>query len=86
MSEKCWASKDKPSYHIIIVTCNNNVININKKINNMTTNVEDKQRSVSIRSPKARGDKILAKLVVPGTRCFLKPIDGFEKLTHEKDS
>lgn len=51
---------DEFFYSPIIVTCNNNVVNINQEINHSTTFVRDKQKSVSMRVGKARGDKKIA--------------------------
>lgn len=43
----------------IIVTCNNNVININKKIDHCTIGIEDKKLGVCMRVDKAKDDKKL---------------------------
>lgn len=43
----------------IIVICNNNVININKKIDHCTIGIEDKKLGVCMRVDKARDDKKL---------------------------
>lgn len=54
-------------YYLIIGSCNNNVININKKIENLTTSIEYKKGGINMRVHKARGNKELVEFVIPNT-------------------
>lgn len=54
---------DEILHNLIVVTCNNNIVNINQKINHSHTVVKDEQKGICMRVSKARGDKKLVQLM-----------------------